>query len=186
MTDGVALVPPFMAQLLTHFPALAQAFAMPRMADVMASETRVAPRPIVPAMVERAVPVVPRPVGVDRERDDRDVDLRRVDRKQHAAVMVKKFEKAGVDPAAVARPADVTPVIVADAAVNVHVRSVWNRGYHWKFGGRAGAHVNAADGKTCPRHGRGRCAYGNRQSGGSRNQNVFHRFSPFFRSYEWL
>lgn len=137
----MAVLSVFMTELLTHLSAFPQALFMPRMADMVTNEVRVAPRPIGPPMEKRAVPVIARPVGVHRERDDRNVHLRGINRQQYAAIMVKEFQIVGVDPAAVARPAHVAPVVVGDAAVDIHVGSVRNCRYHGKFGRRTGTHT---------------------------------------------
>lgn len=71
-----------------------------RVTSMMPNGTGIAARPIMPAMEERAVPVVPRPVDVHRKRDDRNVHLAGIDRQQHTAVMVKKLQVICIDPAA--------------------------------------------------------------------------------------
>lgn len=102
VASRVTLVPSFMAKFLAHFSALTHAVPMARMANVVADEPRIAPRKKRSPMKEGAMPVIARPVGVYRERDDRNVHLLGIDRQQDPAIMVKKFQIARVDPSAVA------------------------------------------------------------------------------------
>jgi hypothetical protein len=64
------------------------------------------------SLEERAVPVIARPVGVHRERDDRNIDSFGIDRQQDAAVVVNKFQMICGNPAAFTGPADVAPIVV--------------------------------------------------------------------------
>ncbi|HEX5507689.1 MAG TPA: hypothetical protein VFX37_04220 [Pseudolabrys sp.] len=181
VTDGVTALPSFMTKFVTHFSALAQPLLMPRMTNVMADKMRIPSRPIVPPVEECAVPVIARPVGVHRERDDRNVHVLGIDRQQNAAIMVKKLQIARIDPTAIARPADIAPIVVGNAAVDIHVRTGRDRRYHRKFGRRTGTHVYGVGRKARARHGRGGCTNSHHQGSSRGNKNVFHRFSPFFQ-----
>jgi hypothetical protein len=165
--------------LMTHPRPFMQTLAMRRVTSMMPNEVCVAPRPIMPAMEERPMPIVPRPVAVHREHNDRNAHLAGIDRQQHAAVMVKKLQVICVNPPAGARPTDIAPVVLGDAAVYGHGRAGRNRRYDREFRRRTGAHVHGCGREARPRHGGGGCADGRRQDSGHGNQNIFHRFSPF-------
>lgn len=70
-------------------------------------------------VVERAVVVMLAPVIADDEADHRQAELRPVDEHRHAALLIRKFEVAAVDPAAgIAVVGDVAPGVTANATID--------------------------------------------------------------------
>jgi hypothetical protein len=99
-------------------------------------------RPIGAAVIPWPTAVVVRPIAIELERDDRNVDDRYVVRQIDVPVAVKIFEIDCTYPTAIVVPRHVTPIVSGQAPMNGQASVIWDSGDDWVLGTRPSAEVN--------------------------------------------
>ena len=146
-------------------------------APLMMMVMAVALVPVMTAAVEAAMAVMEPPIGVYREAHDRQINAGAVKRHQHPAIVVGELQIPAINPAPIALPTHVTPVVALEAAMNMHAGAAVHGGDDGEIGRRAGAHVHVGGGEPGPRQGSRRRCRRHRQDGSHNDGLFFHKMS---------
>ncbi|HVZ51683.1 MAG TPA: hypothetical protein VG986_06940, partial [Pseudolabrys sp.] len=125
--------------------------------------------PVMAPGVEVAMTVVMTPISADRKADDGKARPHRIIWEQDTAAVIAELQAVRRRPAAFAVPTDIAPIVIGDAAMDIHIRAVGNGADNGKAAARSGT-------QTCRgrREARPSRSGGRKHDGCERNDNEYH------------